>query len=55
MVQKGRAEVLFEDTTMQTLPNAMDTESTAKPKFKLITSGGKTSRDEQLFSCGYGF
>lgn len=49
MVKNGKVEVIFEDTTPQNEKTVMDTESTTKPKFKLVTSGGKKSADTQQF------
>ena len=45
----SKVEVIFEDTSAPTQNSVMDTESTAKPKFRLITSGGTKARDEQQF------
>ncbi len=49
MVKDGKVEVIFEDTSAPTQNSVMDTESTAKPKFKLVNSGGTKARDEQQF------
>ena len=49
MVKNGKVEVIFEDTTTSAEKTVMDTESTAKPKFKLVSSGGKKSQDAQPF------
>lgn len=47
MVKDGSVEVVFEDTSKHEEKTVMDTESTAKPKFKLVTSGGKKMENSQ--------
>ncbi len=49
MVKNGSVEVIFEDTTQRNEKTIMDTESTARLKFKLVTSGGKKEKDSQQF------
>lgn len=49
MVKNGKVEMIFEDTTTSAEKTVMDTESTAKPKFKLVSSGGKKENDSQQF------
>lgn len=49
MVKNGTVEVVFEDTTQQDKKTVMDTESTTKPKFKLVSSGGRKSENDTYF------
>jgi hypothetical protein len=50
MLKEGRVEVIFEDTTERP-PSNLDSETIAKPKFKLIQSSGTK---EQKDACLYG-